>query len=44
MATMLAKSLVQSGSGRALVLAVGPNSVAGVITEKTQSKDDGEDK
>jgi Ca2+-transporting ATPase len=38
MATMLAKSLIQSGTGRALVLAVGPNSVAGVITEKTQTK------
>jgi len=35
MATLLAKSLIQSGTGRALVLAVGPNSVAGVITEKT---------
>lgn len=38
MATMLAKSLVQSGTGRALILAVGPQSVAGVITEKTQTK------
>jgi Ca2+-transporting ATPase len=35
MCTMLAKSLIQSGFGTALVLAVGPNSVAGVITEKT---------
>lgn len=35
-ATLLAKSLVSSGSGIALVLAVGPYSVAGVITEKTQ--------
>lgn len=37
MATMLAKSLIQTGTGRALVLAVGPNTVAGVITEKTQT-------
>jgi len=36
MATMVAKSLVQSGTGRALVIAVGPMTVAGVITEKTQ--------
>jgi len=34
--TMLAKSLVCSGFGKAIVLAVGPYSVAGVITEKTQ--------
>jgi len=32
---MLAKSLVATGFGKALVVAVGPNSVAGVITEKT---------
>lgn len=37
MCTMLAKSLIQSGTGTALVLAVGPNTVAGVITEKTMS-------
>jgi P-type Ca2+ transporter type 2C len=37
MCTMLAKSLIQNGQGTALVLAVGPNSVAGVITEKTMS-------
>jgi magnesium-transporting ATPase (P-type) len=37
MCTMLAKSLIQSGTGRALILAVGPYSVAGVITEKTQT-------
>lgn len=34
--TMMAKSLICSGFGKALVLAVGPNTVAGVITEKTQ--------
>jgi len=33
--TMMAKSLVVSGFGKALVLAVGPNTVAGVITETT---------
>ena len=33
--TMLAKSLITNGFGTALVLAVGPNSVAGVITDKT---------
>jgi magnesium-transporting ATPase (P-type) len=38
MSTLLAKSLIQSGTGRALVLAVGPYTVAGVITEKTQTK------
>jgi P-type Ca2+ transporter type 2C len=38
MCTMLAKSLISSGFGTALVLAVGPNSVAGVITEKTMSE------
>lgn len=32
----MAKSLVSSGDGTALVVAVGPQSVAGVITEKTQ--------
>jgi len=34
--TMLAKSLVTSGFGKAMVIAVGPNSFAGVITTKTQ--------
>lgn len=33
--TMLAKSLISEGSGIALVLAVGPNTVAGIITQKT---------
>jgi len=33
--TLLAKSQVATGFGKALVMAVGPNSVAGVITEKT---------
>mmetsp|Transcript_15972 Transcript_15972/g.26934 ORF Transcript_15972/g.26934 Transcript_15972/m.26934 type:complete len:1163 (-) Transcript_15972:42-3530(-) len=36
MCTMIAKSLVATGFGKALVLAVGPNTVAGVITTKTQ--------
>lgn len=34
--TMMAKSLICSGFGKALVVAVGPMTVAGVITEKTQ--------
>jgi magnesium-transporting ATPase (P-type) len=34
--TMMAKSLICSGFGKAIVVAVGPNTVAGVITEKTQ--------
>jgi P-type E1-E2 ATPase len=34
--TMMAKSLIYSGFGKALIVAVGPNTVAGVITEKTQ--------
>jgi P-type Ca2+ transporter type 2C len=38
MCTMLAKSLVSTGFGKALVVAVGPNTVAGVITEKTQTQ------
>lgn len=38
MNTMMAKSLVSTGFGKALVLAVGRNSVAGVITEKTMSE------
>lgn len=33
--TMLAKSTVNSGFGVGLVMAVGPNTVAGVITAKT---------
>ena len=35
-ATLLAKSQVTSGSGTALVVAVGSYTVAGVITEATQ--------
>jgi Ca2+ transporting ATPase len=35
--TMLAKSLCTQGFGKALVLAVGTNTVAGVITESTQT-------
>ena len=35
MSSMLAKSLVQSGFGKALVVAVGPNTVAGIISSKT---------
>ena len=38
MCTMLAKSLIQTGFGKAVVMAVGPNTVAGVITEKTQAE------
>ena len=38
MNTMMAKSLVSTGFGKALVLAVGKNTVAGVITEKTMSE------
>jgi len=34
--TMMAKSLICSGFGKAVVLAVGTRTVAGVITEKTQ--------
>ncbi len=34
---MLAKSLVDGGIGKAIVMAVGPATVAGVITEKTQT-------
>jgi len=34
--TMMAKSLITSGFGKAVAIAVGPKSVAGVITEKTQ--------
>ena len=36
MCTMMAKSLITSGTGKALVVAVGLKTVAGVITEKTQ--------
>lgn len=36
--TLLAKSLVQTGFGTALVLQVGRQTVAGVITEKTQQE------
>jgi len=35
--TMLAKSLVQTGVGKALVLSVGYNTQAGLIAEKTQA-------
>jgi Ca2+-transporting ATPase len=35
MCTMMAKSLITSGFGKALVVAVGNKTVAGVITEKT---------
>lgn len=38
MGTMLAKSLVATGFGKAIVVAVGPKTVAGVITEKTQTQ------
>jgi Ca2+-transporting ATPase len=34
-ATMLAKSLISSGTGRAIVIAVGKHTVSGVIEEKT---------
>jgi magnesium-transporting ATPase (P-type) len=34
--TLLAKSLMQTGTGTAIVLAVGPNTSAGKITEDTQ--------
>lgn len=37
MCTLLAKSLVDGGIGKAIVMAVGPATVAGVITEKTQT-------
>lgn len=37
MCCMLAKSLVTSGFGKAMVVAVGENTVAGVITLKTQA-------
>ena len=34
----MAKSLITSGFGKALVVGVGPNSVAGVITEQTMTE------
>lgn len=37
---MLAKSLIASGFGKAIVVAVGPKTVAGVITEKTQAENE----
>mmetsp|Transcript_27325 Transcript_27325/g.41551 ORF Transcript_27325/g.41551 Transcript_27325/m.41551 type:complete len:546 (+) Transcript_27325:1005-2642(+) len=37
---LLAKSVVASGQGRALVVGVGPNTVAGVITEKTRMENE----
>ena len=36
MGTMMAKSEVISGFGKAIVVAVGRNSLAGIIQEKTQ--------
>lgn len=36
MSTMLAKSLCDAGVGKAIVMAVGTQTVAGIITEKTQ--------
>ena len=36
--TMMAKSTLVSGMGKALVIAVGPKTVAGVITEKTMAE------
>lgn len=38
MATMIAKSLITAGTGKGLVVAVGPNTVSGVITTKTQAE------
>lgn len=38
--TMLAKSLIQTGTGTALVLAVGTNTSAGKITEQTQKENE----
>lgn len=40
MCTMMAKSLITSGFGKALVIAVGKNTVSGVITEKTQAENE----
>lgn len=40
MGTMMAKSLITSGFGKALVIAVGRNTVSGVITEKTQTENE----
>lgn len=36
--TMLAKSLISAGVGKAVIMAVGSSTVSGVITEKTQSE------
>jgi len=36
---MLAKSLINGGFGKALVLAVGHHTLSGAITEKTQEKE-----
>jgi hypothetical protein len=33
MGAMMAKSLVATGFGKAMVVAVGPNTMAGIITE-----------
>lgn len=35
---MLAKSLIEGGVGKAIVMAVGTSTVSGVITEKTQTE------
>lgn len=35
---MLAKSLITAGFGKGIVVAVGPHSVAGVITEQTMKE------
>lgn len=40
MGVMLAKSFIATGFGKGLVVAVGPKTVAGVITEKTQSENE----
>jgi magnesium-transporting ATPase (P-type) len=32
---MFAKTLIKSGTGKALVIAVGENTMAGIITKKT---------
>ena len=37
---MLAKSLVTTGFGKAMVIAVGPHSVAGIITEATMTENE----
>ena len=38
--TMLAKSLITGGFGKAMIIGVGPHSVAGVITEQTMSENE----